>query len=45
VGPNVVVLERNIDVHIRSIRRKLGSRRDLIETVRSIGYRFAEHPA
>jgi DNA-binding response OmpR family regulator len=45
VGANVVVLERNIDVHIRSIRRKLGKRRDLIETVRSIGYRFAEQPA
>ena len=42
VGANVVVLERNIDVHIRSIRQKLGSHRDLIETVRSIGYRFAE---
>jgi DNA-binding response OmpR family regulator len=45
VGPNVVVLERNIDVHIRSIRRKLGGQRDLVETVRSIGYRFAELPA
>ncbi|MHC5209358.1 MAG: response regulator [Planctomycetota bacterium] len=45
VGENVVVLERNIDVHIRSIRRKLGEQRGLIETVRSIGYRFAELPA
>jgi two-component system phosphate regulon response regulator PhoB len=42
IGANVVVLERNIDVHIRSIRKKLGQHRDLIETVRSIGYRFAE---
>jgi|SoiMethySBSTD1v2_1073268.scaffolds.fasta_scaffold70908_3 DNA-binding response OmpR family regulator len=42
IGANVVVLERNIDVHIRSIRKKLGAQRDLIETVRSIGYRFAE---
>ena len=42
IGANVVVLERNIDVHIRSIRKKLGKQRDLIETVRSIGYRFAE---
>ena len=42
IGANVVVLERNIDVHIRSIRKKLGPKRDLIETVRSIGYRFAE---
>jgi DNA-binding response OmpR family regulator len=45
IGANVVVLERNIDVHIRSIRKKLGKQRDLIETVRSIGYRFAEPTA
>ena len=42
MGPNSMVLERNIDVHVRSIRRKLGDHRDLIETVRAIGYRFAE---
>jgi len=42
IGPNVMVLERNIDVHIRSIRKKLGEQRGLIETVRAIGYRFAE---
>jgi two-component system phosphate regulon response regulator PhoB len=42
MGPNTVVLERNIDVHIRSIRNKLAKHRDLIETVRAIGYRFAE---
>lgn len=45
MGPNSMVLERNIDVHIRSIRRKLGSQRDLVETVRAIGYRFAEAEA
>jgi two-component system phosphate regulon response regulator PhoB len=37
-----VVGERNIDVHIRSIRGKLGAYRDLIETVRGVGYRFFE---
>jgi len=42
MGQNSMVLERNIDVHIRSIRRKLGRHRDLIETVRAIGYRFAD---
>jgi len=42
MGPNSMVLERNIDVHIRSIRRKLGEHRELVETVRAIGYRFAE---
>jgi len=42
LGPNVVVTDRSVDVHIRSIRKKLGGARDLIETVRGIGYRFAE---
>jgi two-component system phosphate regulon response regulator PhoB len=37
-----VVGERNIDVHVRSIRGKLGPQRDLIETVRGVGYRFHE---
>jgi len=42
VGPNTVVTDRSVDVHIRAIRKKLGERRDLVETVRGIGYRFAE---
>ena len=33
---------RNIDVHVRAIRHKLGSQRDLIQTVRSVGYRFRD---
>lgn len=37
-----VVSERNVDVHVRSIRKKLGDHRDLIETVRGVGYRFKE---
>jgi two-component system phosphate regulon response regulator PhoB len=36
-----IVLERTIDVHVKTLRRKLGSA-DLIETVRGIGYRFRE---
>jgi two-component system phosphate regulon response regulator PhoB len=36
------VLERTIDVHIKSLRRKLEPRDDLIETVRGVGYRFRE---
>ena len=35
-------VEQRVDVHIRAIRKKLGEHRDLIETVRGIGYRFAE---
>ena len=37
---DVCVDERNIDVHIRSIRKKLGERKDLIVTVRGVGYKF-----
>ncbi len=36
------VVDRAVDVHIRSIRKKLGKAADLIETVRGIGYRFKE---
>jgi two-component system phosphate regulon response regulator PhoB len=36
------VLERTIDVHIKSLRRKLGRLGELIETVRGVGYRFRE---
>ncbi len=42
LGEDTIVLERTIDVHIRSLRKKMGDRADLIETVRGIGYRFAE---
>ena len=41
VGDKVVVLDRNIDVHIRAIRKALGEYGKLIETVRGVGYRFA----
>src|SRR5262249_20290100 len=43
VGDGHVVLERTIDVHIKTLRRKLG-KTDLIETVRGVGYRFKETP-
>jgi len=35
------VIDRTVDVHIRSLRRKLGSAANLIETVRGVGYRLA----
>jgi two-component system phosphate regulon response regulator PhoB len=41
IGEGAIVLERTIDVHIKTLRRKLGSN-DLIETVRGVGYRFRE---
>lgn len=40
LGGDALVLERTIDVHIRALRLKLGDRANLIETVRSVGYRF-----
>jgi two-component system, OmpR family, phosphate regulon response regulator PhoB len=42
IGEDAVVLERTIDVHIKSLRKKLGDPADLIETVRGVGYRFRE---
>lgn len=33
---------RTVDVHIRRLRAKLGIYQSLIETVRSVGYRFSE---
>lgn len=45
VGMGVIVDERNIDTHVKSVRKKLGERGRLIETVRGIGYRFADDGA
>lgn len=42
-GDNVYVEERTVDVHIRRLRKALSSygKDKLIQTVRSVGYRFA----
>jgi two-component system phosphate regulon response regulator PhoB len=45
IEEGALVLERTIDVHIKSLRRKLGDEQDFIETVRGVGYRFREAPA
>ncbi len=42
IEEGAVVLERTIDVHIKSLRRKLGEESEFIETVRGVGYRFRE---
>ena len=39
-GEDADVTERSVDVHVAAIRRKLGAYRDLIETLRGVGYRF-----
>lgn len=36
------IIDRNIDVHIASLRKKLGPSFDGIETVRGVGYRFKD---
>ncbi len=42
VGMGVVVVDRNIDVHIRAVRKKLGNHSNMIQTIRGVGYRFVE---
>jgi two-component system phosphate regulon response regulator PhoB len=42
MGDDALVLERTIDVHVKSLRQKLGTRSEQIETVRGVGYRFRE---
>ena len=36
---------RTVDTHVKRLREKLGSGRDLIETVRGIGYRMTDPAA
>lgn len=40
LGEDIFITERTIDVHIVSLRKKLGGRSSLIETVRGVGYKF-----
>lgn len=45
IGEGSIVLERTIDVHVKTLRQKIteaGGSADLIETVRGVGYRFRE---
>lgn len=41
-GDDAFIVDRNIDVHIASLRKKLGPNSNWIETVRGVGYRFKE---
>jgi two-component system phosphate regulon response regulator PhoB len=41
-GVDVSVTERSVDVHIVSLRRKLGTIGEAIETIRGVGYRLQE---
>lgn len=42
LGDSTVVVDRNVDVHIRGIRKKLAIQPPVIETIRGVGYRFQE---
>jgi len=42
IGEDAIVIDRNIDVHVRAIRKKRGRHRELVETVRGVGYRFKD---
>ena len=41
-GSDITVTTRTIDTHVKRLREKLGRAGDCIETVRGVGYRFAE---
>ena len=41
-GTDIAVTTRTIDTHLKRLREKLGAAGSLIETVRGVGYRFAE---
>lgn len=42
IGQDTLVLERTIDVHVKTLRKKLSDAANLIETVRGVGYRMKE---
>ena len=44
-GRSTVLSSRTVDVHVTAIRRKLGDLAGCVETVRGVGYRFADPAA
>lgn len=41
-GSETYVIDRNVDVHVRAVRKKLGEHVDFIVTVRGVGYKCQE---
>lgn len=39
-GEETYVVDRTVDVHVGRIRKKLGDRKNLIQTVVGVGYKF-----
>ena len=44
-GLDTKISTRTVDAHVKRLREKIGTARDYIETVRGVGYRFAEDPS
>ncbi|MBN2531085.1 MAG: response regulator transcription factor [Deltaproteobacteria bacterium] len=42
-GENAHVLDRTVDAHIRTLRKKMGVAKDELETVQGVGYRIRQH--
>ena len=41
-GSETYVIDRNVDVHVRAVRKKLESEAEFIQTVRGVGYKCRE---
>lgn len=41
-GEDIIITERTVDVHIVSLRKKLGKYADIIDTVRGVGYKYKD---
>lgn len=44
IAPDTIVVDRNVDVHVATLRKKLGDYGQYIETIRGLGYKFREQP-
>lgn len=44
VGMEAVIIDRNVDVHVATLRKKLGDYGQNILTIRGLGYKFREAP-
>jgi len=43
-GIDADITTRTVDTHVKRLREKLGTAGDYVETVRGVGYRFADNP-
>jgi two-component system alkaline phosphatase synthesis response regulator PhoP len=44
LGRDAYVIDRNVDVHVATLRKKLGAYGEYIQTIRGLGYKFSEEP-